>query len=324
MLSYEELEAGVIKKGECSVCGACISACPLYYIQMIDGIPVRPRKKAACKSCGVCFSACYLTQSRKEMEGGIGKFIRVISARMTDETEACQDGGAVTAVINHALETGLIDGALLTGDESWRPVPLIAKSRSEIISSAKTKYGTSPVLAKLRSALIEDGLRRIAIVGLPCHIRSAENLKSQKIEPLDTAISLTVGLFCTRNIEYDRVKEKVHSFGLKMEEVKKFSIHDGFFNIHSADDIHRVPLKETPGWTPGYCPCVDYTCEPADISVGSGQRSGSSTVIVRTEKGEEIVRQLEKKGILITEPVHDLDLLFKESEKKKFFASKPI
>lgn len=319
MPGYEELEARIIKAGICTVCGACISACPLYYVQLIDGLPVRPRKKAACRECGVCFSACYRTTGERDGDSGIGNFIRVLSAKVSSDQKraACQDGGVATAVMTYALSEGLIDGALMTGQDGWRPSPSVVKNSSEIVSSAKTKYGTSPLLAKLRPAIIENSLSRIGLVGLPCHIQSAVHLQNQKIEPLGSTMVLTVGLFCAGNLEYHHIEEEVRNLGLSMEEIHKFSVRDGSFNIHSAGEMYHIPLKKVRGWTAGYCPCRDYSNELADISVGSGPSPGCSTVIVRTEKGERIVSGLEKSGILTASPIHDIDFLHGASERKK-------
>jgi len=44
---------------------------------------------------------------------------------------------------------------------------------------------------------------------------------------------------------------------------------------------------------------MDYTAELADISVGSvGSEEGWSTVFVRTERGEEVVRGAVEKGYI--------------------------
>ena len=102
-----------------------------------------------------------------------------------------------------------------------------------------------------------------------------------------------------------------------MEDVEKFTVSDGNFNIHTAQRIEKIPLGRTGEWVLGYCPCTDYSGEYADISVGSGPVPGSSIVIVRTEKGDEILKGLEKSGILKTSPVQDIDFLFKAADRKR-------
>jgi coenzyme F420-reducing hydrogenase beta subunit len=319
MESYEELESRVILSGKCTVCGACVSACPLYYIKFIDGILKRPKKKAACRECGVCFNACYLTSNGYISSKGIGSFIKVVSARMISDPErdSCQDGGVVTAVLGYALNEGLIDGALVTGQDGWKPLPVVIKNREELILHARVKFGESPLLAKIRHAIIEENLSRIGLVGLPCHIQSVRNLEVRNIEPLCSVIALKISLFCTRNLEYSSIEKEVMRLGIKMEEIQKFTVKEGFFNIHIPEKIVKIHLNKTHSWVPAYCPCSDYSGDFADISVGSGYFQGSSTVIIRTEKGERIMHALEKSGILITCPIEDISFLVEASEKKR-------
>lgn len=318
MESYEELDSGLIQTGKCSVCGACISACPLYYIKLIDGKPNRPKKKAACRDCGVCFNACYLTSQELDVGGGVGSIIRVLSASMKNESKrnACQDGGVVTAILEYALSEGYIDGALVTGQDGWRPKPTIIKSAGDLIQCAKTKYGASPLLAEIRPAIVEHNLERIGLVGLPCHIRSVQNIRRRKIEPLGSSIALTIGLFCTENLEYSSIEKEVIKIGMKMDDVQKFTVNGGFFNIHSADRTEKISLEKTTRWIPGYCPCIDFSCEFSDISVGSVFTPGSSIVIVRTEKGDRIMEGLEKNDLLTVLPVQDISFIIKASNRK--------
>ena len=44
MPSYEDLEAKIIDTGICTVCGACILACPDSDIKFIEGKPKRPKR----------------------------------------------------------------------------------------------------------------------------------------------------------------------------------------------------------------------------------------------------------------------------------------
>ena len=146
MSGYEELESRIIQTDICSVCGSCISSCPLYYIQMIDGKPKRPKKKAACKDCSVCFDSCYKTSAETIDQGhGIGQYRRLVAAKW-NKSGSFQDGGIVTALLKCAHDMELIDGALLSSGEGWKPVPSVATCAEDLIASAGTKYGVSPVL----------------------------------------------------------------------------------------------------------------------------------------------------------------------------------
>lgn len=166
MPAYDELESEIVERGLCTYCGACVTSCPLYHLKWIDGEPKRPEKKAACEDCG--YHACYRTgfdkgaieeeifgRRRKDSED-IGIYRRAVAAQASDESirEKAQDGGVVTAIQVYMLEEKMIDGAIVVGTEvrdgGRMPIPLVAKTKEEIISAAGTKYGVSTPTRRLR------------------------------------------------------------------------------------------------------------------------------------------------------------------------------
>jgi len=60
----------------------------------------------------------------------------------------------------------------------------------------------------------------------------------------------------------------------------------------------HVPLREIDQFVRQSCrQCDDFTADYADISVGAiGSKDGYSTVIARTEKGLELLKQAEQTG----------------------------
>ncbi len=335
MPAYDELESEVIEGGLCTYCGACVASCPLHHLKWIDGGPKRPEKKAACEDCETCYRACYRTEIGKgaieeeifgrRRKGGedIGIYRRAIAARATDGSilEKAQDGGVVTAILVYMLEEKIIDGAILTGrgreEDDWMPFPKVAKSKEEIISAAGTKYGVSPNLMMVRTAVIDEVLDNLCVVGLPCHVQAVRHLQHIKFD-LSPAIKFVIGLFCRENFEYVQMSKGVKERGVEMEEVEKISISKGFFNVHTSDTKLSIPLKETAVWHSKHClTCDDYSAELADISVGSeGSKEGWSSVIIRTEKGEEVFSEAESKGYIRTEEVVDLEYI-KENAMRK-------
>ncbi|KCZ73351.1 coenzyme F420-reducing hydrogenase, beta subunit [Candidatus Methanoperedens nitroreducens] len=320
MYSYEELESGVIQAGVCTGCGACISACPLYYIQLIDGMPRRPKKRAACKNCGTCFNSCYKVKGESYGDN-TGRYLRAVSAKWDHGTQ-CQDGGIVTAILRYAYEMKLIDGAVLTcrDNNSWMPVPCVAKSADDFDASSKTKFGVSPVLMDLRPAVVEHGLNKLCVVGTPCHIQSLRHLQRSNAD-VSSAVALTIGLFCSGNLEYRHIAERIHTLGIRPEDVEKLAVSNGRFIIKAGDRSESIPLSEIKSWVPGHCSfCRDYTGELADISIGSeGSPEGWSTVIIRTEKGEEIFSGLEKSTAVSVSGIGsaELERLKRASEAKR-------
>lgn len=333
MPAYEELELDVIEGGLCTYCGACVASCPLWHLKWIDGRPKRPEKKAACEDCEVCYHACYRTEFEKEAieeeifgrqrkeDGDIGIYLRVLAAKASDERilGKAQDGGVVTAILVYMLEQKIIDGAILTGrKEEWMPTPVVARSKEEIISAAGTKYGVSPNLMKVRTAVVDDVLDNLCIVGLPCHVQAVRHLHHTKFD-LSPAIKFVIGLFCRKNFEYEQMSKGIKERGVEIKAVEKISISKGFFNVHTSDTKLPIPLKETEAWHSKHClACDDYSAELADISVGSeGSKEGWSSVIIRTEKGGEVFSEIESKGYIRAKEIDNLDYIKEKSVRKR-------
>jgi len=330
MPSYEDLEAKIINTGECTVCGACIVACPSFHIKFIDGKPQRPKRTMDCVGCSICYEACYMLRHdlMKTIEGStigwgtnesIGLYRRIVEAR-TKDTEIgkfCQDGGIVTTLLLHALDSGDIDGALVVGEDSWAPLACIARTRDEIILSAGTKYGVVPVLKELRSAVVDHGLSKICVVGSPCHIQSIRYLKYKGL-PLASPVKLTIGLFCRENYEYICLAEKVRAKGLDINQVDKLDVSNEF-NIYIGEKNLSLSITEVKNCVPKHClVCQDFAAELADIAIGSGgSTKGWSMVIIRTEKGEKVFTGMVEKGLVEIKDIGDIVDVKEIASRKK-------
>jgi len=334
MPSYEDLATRIIDTGECTVCGACITACPDSHIKLIENKPKRPKRTVDCVGCYTCYDACYMLRHNliKDIEGdimgwgkkeSIGLCRRAVIARTKDTelVKTCQDGGIVTTLLLYALDSGVIDGALVVGRDNWAPVACVAKTREEIMLAAGTKYGVVPVLKELRAAVVDHGLSKICVVGSPCHIQSVRYLKHKGL-PLASSVKLTVGLFCRENYEYTCLAEKVRAKGLNINRIDKLDVSDEF-NIYAGGKKLSLPVTEVKSCVPRHClVCQDFAAELADIAVGSvGSVEGWSTVIIRTEEGEEVFGGVVGRGLVETEEVEDIvdvkEMAGRKKEKAK-------
>jgi len=330
MASYEDLEFKVINTGICTVCGACILACPSSHIKFVEGKPKRSKREMDCVGCSTCYEACYMLRHDliRSIEGNIlgwgkresiGIYKRIVAARTKEQNikEACQDGGIVTTFLIYALDKSIIDGALVVGRDSWMPVASIAKTRDEVILAAGTKYGVVPVLKELRSAVIDHGLSKICVVGSPCHIQSIRYLKHKGL-PLASSVKLTVSLFCRENYDYQCMVEKASDKGLNVDQIDKFNVAEEF-NVYACGKKLSFPITEVKGCIPKHClVCEDFAGKLADVSIGSdGSPEGWSTVIIRTEDGEAVFSGLEREGLIETKAADDLVYIRGIAQRKK-------
>ena len=130
---------------------------------------------------------------------------------------------------------------------------------------------------------------RIAMVGTPCEIMAASKLQDY----VDSPIDVKLGLFCMENFSYKYFVNLLKEYDLKMDDIEKFQIEKGFvFLLLKTKEIVKIPLSVAKRIIRKNCNiCVELTSETSDISIGSiGSEDGWSTLIIRTEKGEEIVK----------------------------------
>ena len=138
---------------------------------------------------------------------------------------------------------------------------------------------------------------RIAMVGTPCEIMAASKLQHYTDSPIDVKL----GLFCMENFSYKYFENLLEEYDLKMDDIEKFQIEKGYiFLLLKTKETVKIPLSVAKRVIRKNCSiCVELTSETSDISIGSiGSEEGWSTLIIRTEKGEEIVNgALEQKFI---------------------------
>jgi len=172
----------VVGSGKCIGCASCVTICPVDVFDYADERPVDTRADA-CVQCVLCAEVCpVLRPQDKDLQrlveyrapardDGYGPYSYAVYARATraDIVEHAQDGGAVSALLVHALETGAINGAIL-GDV----VPgnrllgrhKLALTEEEILSCASSRYTYSPNTLAFREARQRD-VKPLAVVGVP-------------------------------------------------------------------------------------------------------------------------------------------------------------
>jgi len=281
----------------------------------------QPTLVGECALCEICYCQCTAVEfSKEDVEMflfnrtrrqdepiGILNGAFVGRARRAETQSQAQDGGVVTALLAYALDSGYIDAAVVAGrDSKWRARPEVAIHYEDLVKNAGTKYTPSPTLLGVRSAVDEYVKNNLGVVGTPCQIRAVRRLQTMPLGSLRLAeaIRLSIGLFCMESYAYDKlVGAYVASKGIDPLTVTRMGIKKGSFIVLSGvQELLHVPLKEVDAFVRNSCKqCDDFTAEYADISVGGiGCPDGWSTVVARTEKGLELLRDAEKAGYLET------------------------
>lgn len=330
--SFGNLLSEVVRKGFCTLCGACVASCSAGVLKVEGEAPTIVGK---CTLCELCYFQCPKTETdineievkvfgrprRVDEDIGIYKSCYTARSRDQDVLKVAQDGGVVTSILSNALNKGLIDCAVVTGlskEEPWKPEPKASLSIKEVMEAAGSKYTISPTLIGLALAVNNYGRMRVAVVGTPCQILASRKMQSQVhgAYKLGGRISLAIGLFCLEAFSYGKLMENyVHKMVKDPFKISKFSIREGRFIIY-VDGVEEVnePLKKVKEYVwKGCSTCIDFTAEFADISVGSvGSQLGWSTVIVRTLRGEEFFEDAVREGLIECKPLNEAKLGIKK------------
>jgi coenzyme F420 hydrogenase subunit beta len=244
----------------------------------------------------------------EDIETGPVRRAVMAKALAPEFTKRGQNGGVVSALIAFALGEGVITAAILTEhDSNLLPQGRIAKTREEVLTCAGSSYVTGYTLEALNRGPWQ-GEERIGVVGLPCQVLALARMKASPLEkrtPVDR-VDLVIGLFCTWALDYRPfagfLKER---FGDK--SIQKLNITpppERLLNVTAGNELYQIPLDEIrPFIRPSCQVCLDMTAELSDLSVGTVEgEEGWNTVIIRTARGEDLLRRAESKGVLETRP----------------------
>lgn len=312
---WRNLLTEVIESGLCTLCGACSGFCPYltYYkghIAILD----------SCDRVGdsQCYDYCPRTFTdldalSQAVFGSpysvepIGQAKKVMIARSNDTQirAKAQYGGVVTTVLLFALENGFIDAALVAKTMSDKmPQPFLARNMEELIQCTRSNYMACPLLCGYNQFSKEGitGNHKLAIVATPCQVLAITKMKHKPPQnrPDIANIKLVIGLFCTWALAPDRFSRFLKEV-VNLDDVTKFDIPPppaNKFEVYTKSEKVSLPLEQVRQFIMPACTyCIDMTSEFADISIGAAEGIEEwNTVIIRTERGEELWRTLVSKG----------------------------
>lgn len=326
----------IVDEGLCLRCGACSGVCPDKVLELDhDGYPL-PLDE--CSGCNRCVAVCpgqkvdfpalgtSLFGSDYEYDQALGPLKAAYIGCATDEDLRWHgaSGGAVSQILLDLIESGKIKGAIVTTKDPADPCKgkgIIARTRSEIISAAQSRYTTSPTLEVLRDIESDEG--PYAVVGLPCHIHAI-----RKLQHLDKAwkkrIYATIGLLCSRTPPCSASRELAQLVAPRGTTISSFEYRKKIEGSGWPDNTYELSFSDGSKWRSPYgspktvamlgaffhtgrcLSCIDATAEFADISVGDpwirdaegnwkySDPRGFSSLITRSQIGENVLEEVAK------------------------------
>ena len=322
----------------CLGCGACAFACSSGAISLHD-VPekgIRPRLETEdCVHCGNCLKACpgleYAQQQRtvkdpllSSLKNHWGPVLELWEGHASDPgmRKGGSSGGAASAIALYCLESGLAGGVLHVGrndEEPWRNQTVISTNRQQLLDRTGSRY--SPASPCDGLSHIERASAPSVFMGKPCDIQGLRN--AEALHPaLSQKLVVSIGIFCAGTPATGGLLQLLDSLRVPLDEVEDIRFRGngwpGDFTVMLKDGSEhprKLSYEESWGFLQAFRPfrcylCHDGTSELADISCGDPwyrkpgkNEPGRSLVLVRTEKGREILAGAMKAGHLQLEQV---------------------
>ena len=288
--------------------------------------------RALCTDCGVsrmnnpkaCGSACqfiapdYVSMEMKvhgrerdperQDELHFGPFQKMLRAKMKTPLEGAQWTGITTRIAERLLETKAVDAVLTMApdkDDPWKPVPVLVTNASDLAKCRGMRMGYAPLLALLEPA-IAQGFKRVAIIGIPCQIYALRRLETE----LGFDKLFVIGTPCSDNTTTENFHLFLDLLDERPETITYLEFRADFrvelrFNDGRKREIPflQLPISKLPrDFFPLTCrTCVDYTNVLADITVGYMGGQGQQWLIVRNDRGAELLSLLGDE-VVLSEP----------------------
>ena len=228
-----------------------------------------------------------------------------------------------TALLLSGFKKGLFDAAIVVRRSiGYQAEAIIAESADEIIAAKGTKYSRVKMMSKI-GEMVENGKRKIALVGTPCEIRTGRKIQQQMLKKYPDLELTIVGLFCFEAFDYEKLKDVTQRIlGVNLDRAEKTQIHKGKFIVQIDGNEYSAKIKEFSDAIQGGCGyCNDFVGRIADVSVGSvGSPVGYSTIIIRSDRGKKLLENVDFTRADVNQDEIIKLVAFKKKRAEKNFA----
>lgn len=228
-----------------------------------------------------------------------GPFKRMVRATLKPPKTDAQWTGIATRIGERLLETGAVDAVLAVAPDAadrWKPVPVMVTKPEGMTAVRGMRMGYAPLLALLEPAKAA-GYKRLAVIGIPCQVYALRALE----EKYGFERIYVIGTPCSDNTTTENFHVFLNLLSDAPESVTYLEFRaDYHVELRFSDGRKKeipflqLPISQLPGdFFPLTCrTCVDYTNVLADITVGYMAGQGEQWLLIRNERGEELVALL--------------------------------
>jgi coenzyme F420 hydrogenase subunit beta len=300
---------------------------PPGYARPVGLGPVAPAAEAIiAKACPGAVVSPW--PNKGEVDAYWGPWRRVATGSATDPQVRFEgsSGGAISALLIHALDAGFVDRVLHIAPDPAAPtrnVMAVSRTPQEVLARAGSRYTASSPLAAIEAMLAEGG--RFAFVGKPCDV-SALRLLGEADPRVAAHVPLALSFFCGGIPSHDGVGRILQTLGVAAEQVVAFRYRGQGWPgsaraLTKAGQAHEMSYAESWGghlskevqFRCKICPdavggVADIACADAWYGDDEGYPSfeeaeGQSLIIVRNEAGERLLESALAAGALAIQPL---------------------
>ncbi|HPS03549.1 MAG TPA: Coenzyme F420 hydrogenase/dehydrogenase, beta subunit C-terminal domain, partial [Candidatus Sumerlaeota bacterium] len=332
----------------CMGCGACHAACRKNGVHLvnIESEGIRPLfRPEVCDTCTDCLSVCpgyrvdvkSLHETKRtpdNAEREFGKTLEIWEGYATDPEVRYRgsSGGLISMLTLYCIEKRGMSFALHTGmDESrpWLNRTVVSRTREEVLARTGSRYAPASPCEGLEKIAQNDG--PCVFVGKPCDVAGAYMLAQQN-PALHKNLGLSLSFCCAGTPSTRGTLDWLDTLQISPNQVESLNYRGegwpGGLRVRQSADSHEsfVPYAECWGkltsyvcWRCRLCPdglgrLSDITCGDAWQSYqgepdGQAEDSGRSIVLVRTERGREILHGAMEAGYITLNAIGSDDVL---------------
>ena len=229
-------------------------------------------------------------------EAFFGPFRRMLRASLAEPIPGAQWTGIATRLAERLLETGAVDAVLTMApdpEDRWRPVPVLVTRPEGMAGCRGMRMGYAPLLALVEPAR-DLGFKRLAVIGIPCQVYALRALEAE----LGLERLYVIGTPCSDNTTTERFHDFLALLADDPDSIVYLEFRaDYHVELRFTDGRVRevpflqLPISKLPGdFFPLTCrTCVDYTNVLSDITVGYMAGQGEQWLLVRNQRGEELL-----------------------------------
>lgn len=256
-----------------------------------------------------------------------GPWRRVMTgAGVSDEVRfEGSSGGAISALLIHALESGMVDRVLHIAADPQDPTrnsTAISRTREEILGRAGSRYAASSPLEAIDAALAEGGT--MAFVGKPCDASALRRL-ARSDPRVARHVPLILSFFCGGIPSHAGVGRILAAMGVERQAVTEFRFRGRGWpgNCVAVTTERTAEMSYAESWGGHLSKEVQFRCKICPDAVGGvadiacadawygdeegypsfEEQEGRSLIVSRTEAGERLLDAALAAGALTAEPL---------------------